>query len=184
MFSSELASVINQFEELLEKDPWYGSSLKALFDQVNPEWIFKAPVKGIHSIAELLTHMITWQNFAVKQIIGESDFKPNQEDSFIWDKQFPKGPGTWELMKNEFISGTRNMISLLRQYDDSLMDQLVPNFNYTYRFLLNGVIQHNLYHTGQISLIRKIYETKYQFDGGILRYGYRIFPFESLVRQK
>jgi hypothetical protein len=47
-------------------------------------------------------------------------------------------------------------MALLLQKDDSFLDEPVEYRKYDFRFLLNGLIQHNLYHTGQIAYVNKL----------------------------
>lgn len=184
MADTELDSIINQLELVFDKDPWYGKSMVSILESVNQKWVYKAPVKGVHSIAELLEHIITWRELAEKRLDGDNKFAPDQEASFNWKKRFPKKATAWEYLLKEFAAGHQKLIAQLRQKDDSLLDEPVEGRPYTYRHLLNGITHHYLYHIGQISLINRMMQEKYQPESGILRYGYRVFPFDGMSRMK
>lgn len=182
--TSELNRIINQLDQAFDKDPWYGKSISTILDSVDPDLAFDPPEPGVHSIAELVTHIITWREFAEKRLAGDTNYLLGQEESFQWQQRFPERSDAWNLLRSQLSDGHQNLLSLLHQNDDSLLDQPVAGKPYNFRYLLNGIIQHDLYHIGQISLIRKMLETKNTPNPGFLKYSYRIFPYQKLSRQK
>ena len=50
----------------------------------------------------------------------------------------------------------KQLIALLHTKDDALLSQKLPNRDYNYRFLLNGLMQHNIYHLGQIAFLKNL----------------------------
>jgi hypothetical protein len=48
------------------------------------------------------------------------------------------------------------IINLLRHKDDGFLSEMVDFRKYNFRFLLNGLIQHNIYHLGQIAYVKKL----------------------------
>ena len=50
----------------------------------------------------------------------------------------------------------QHIIALLQTKDDEFLKEIVDYRKYNFRFLLNGLIQHNIYHIGQIAYIKKI----------------------------
>ena len=43
----------------------------------------------------------------------------------------------------------------MARLDDDAMNSIVPNKKYTVYTLLTGVIEHNVYHAGQIALLKR-----------------------------
>jgi len=51
----------------------------------------------------------------------------------------------------------KKIVELLNQKaDDSFLGDIVPLREYNFRFMLNGLIQHNIYHLGQIAYLNKL----------------------------
>jgi hypothetical protein len=48
------------------------------------------------------------------------------------------------------------LIAELGKKDDNFLSELVPGSEYDYYTLIHGIIHHDIYHTGQISILRKI----------------------------
>lgn len=180
MSTSELASIINQFDQVFDNDPWYGNSIDTILGSVDPDIVLDAPAPGIHSIAELVSHMITWREFAEKRLQGNDQYLPDQKESFSWRKQYPERDKAWVFLRQQLATGQRNLLTLLHQSDNCLLDLKVPGTSYSYRDLLNGIIQHDLYHIGQISLIGKMHQGRQLSNPKFPDYNYRLFSFENL----
>ncbi len=182
--TSELNRIINQLDQAFDKDPWYGKSITSILDSVDPDLALDTPTPGLHSIAELVAHIITWREFAEKRLRGDTNYLPDQEKSFHWQQRFPEKSDAWKRLKDQLTESHQKLLSLLHENDDSLLNQSVAGKPYNFRYMLNGIIQHDLYHIGQITLIRKMLETKSTPKPGFLKYSCRIFPYEKLSRQK
>jgi hypothetical protein len=48
------------------------------------------------------------------------------------------------------------IITILETKEDGFLKEMVPNLDFNFRFLLNGLIQHNIYHLGQVAYIHKL----------------------------
>ena len=62
----------------------------------------------------------------------------------------------WEEGLSQFIATNQHIIALLKQKDDSFLKEIVDYRKYNFRFLLRGLIQHHIYHAGQIAYIVKL----------------------------
>jgi hypothetical protein len=56
----------------------------------------------------------------------------------------------------EFRKIHTGIVEQLKTKDDSFLKEIVDYRDYNFRFLLNGLIQHNIYHIGQIAYIKKL----------------------------
>lgn len=179
-------SIKEQLELIYEGDPWYGGAIKPVLESLNPAVAFNSPGKGVHSIAELVAHMIAWRKFVVERLKGDnSNFFPDQEKSFEWKKFSCRKKKAWSIMLEQFDLNQQNFLVLLDKKDDTFIDLKVPGKSYTFDYLLTGIIQHDLYHLGQIIYIEKLFNKESKPpERGILKYDYRIFPFEGMTFTK
>jgi hypothetical protein len=63
---------------------------------------------------------------------------------------------TWKKGLAEFKTIHKKIIALLKKKDDSFLKEIVDYRKYNYRFLLNGMIEHTIYHLGQIAYLHKL----------------------------
>lgn len=153
--NQKLLSIIRHIENVNSGQPWYGKSVYKLLEEVNPKIVYDKPNVIEHSMIELLYHMITWADFTLKRVQGdkESDLKASEE--LDWRKLEPK-KHSWKKGIAEFKSIHRKLIALLKKKDDAFLKEIVDYRKYNFRFLLNGMIEHNIYHIGQIVYINKM----------------------------
>jgi hypothetical protein len=62
---------------------------------------------------------------------------------------------TWEKGLAELKTIHEKILQLLEEKDDEFLKEKVDYRNYQFRYLLNGLMQHNIYHAGQIAYITK-----------------------------
>lgn len=155
---SELALLTDQFRQVYEKDPWYGTSVKAILDSLSPAVVFDPPAPNVHSIAELVAHVMSWRRFLQNRLTSDSVYIPAQEETFDWRKIANNQANAWEELREQLDLNQQQLLELLEQKDDSLLDQSVAAKPYTFRYLIHGVLHHDIYHLGQISLINRMYQ--------------------------
>ena len=66
--NTEIQSIIRNFENTLDGEPWYGRPVYAMLREVESSIAYKKPTADSHSLIELLYHMLTWGEFTLKRI--------------------------------------------------------------------------------------------------------------------
>lgn len=174
----------SQLELIYDGDPWYGNSIKSVIRSVNPELVFDSPGPGMHTIAELAAHMLTYRIFTEDRLQGSTKHPPEQEETFNWMKFSPDKKLVWEAMTDLLDSNQQNLLALLDQHDDSILAQRVAGKSYTFHYLLTGILQHDLYHLGQIVYVNKLLGKEVSAHQHITGYNFEIFSFENLAQLK
>jgi len=119
------------------------------------------PSKKRHSIWELALHIAYW-DYAVRNKLtgGESGKFPRTPSN--WVKVDAKsGEKEWKEDKKLVNDEHKSLIDAIKNFDSKKLDKRVPkSTEWTYADLLMGVITHNVYHTGQIILLKRLYKSK------------------------
>ena len=63
---------------------------------------------------------------------------------------------SWKKGLAEFSGTHKKIIALLKKKEDVFLEELVDYRKYNFRFLLNGMVEHNIYHLGQIAYLNKM----------------------------
>lgn len=151
----EIQSIIRNLENTLDGTPWYGRPVYAILREIGPDIAYKKPVPGAHSLIELLYHMLTWAEFTLKRL--EKDVV-NDLDAFEkldWREIDPM-LHDWDDALAAYIAVHQQIIAHLQNANDDLLKEKVDYREYNFRFLLNGLIQHNIYHIGQVAYLKKL----------------------------
>jgi uncharacterized damage-inducible protein DinB len=151
----ELQSVISNLERVNTGQPWFGRPVFDVLEEIDPAIVYKRPNNNSHSLADLLYHMITWADFSLHRIKGDKEKDMAAFEKLDWRDIDPK-VHTWEKGVKEFREIHRQIVDLLKEKDDSFLKEIVDYRQYNFRFLLNGLIQHNIYHLGQIAYVKKL----------------------------
>lgn len=146
--------IINQFEEVYSGKPWYGNSILDIFDNIPGSDAVKKLKPDGHSIVELVYHMITWRYFVIRQIQGDTEYNVLQNDKNDWRELNYNNQNLWDEAISDFDKTHTQLIAELKNLGVDILFKTAPLRNYTYEFLLNGLLQHDIYHLGQISLIK------------------------------
>ncbi len=147
--TSEIQNILELLKSTFEKKAWYGPSLKEALKDITPEQ-GSYRINNTHSIIELVAHITAWRTFVTKKLEGDLEYKVTNELNF-------PTPTTWETAIQDLEESQVKLMAAIRNFDSSLLHDSVPNSSYGYTFftLLHGIIHHDVYHTGQIVLIKK-----------------------------
>ena len=152
MKNQEIQNIKTLIDETYNGPAWSGPSVKEVLKEVSHEDASKS-VGESHNIAEIVFHMIAWRNYLINKLKGEESYDVSDEENF--QKIDTISENDWTKLKDRLEASQKEMQELLSKTDDNILSQKVGPRNYTYYILMHGVIQHDLYHLGQIVLINK-----------------------------
>ncbi|MGH9579905.1 MAG: DinB family protein [Terriglobales bacterium] len=148
---SETARIADQLQRAFAGNAWHGPSLRELLADVSAERAAARPLPNTHNIWELVLHITAWTNVARRRALGDNaDLSPQEN--------FPnadKGETAWKEALASLERAHRELLAAIASLPDSRLQEEVPGHGYTVYVLLHGVVQHALYHAGQIALLRK-----------------------------
>jgi uncharacterized damage-inducible protein DinB len=149
---NEVQSIIVNLERVLTGQPWYGEAVMPMLRKIHPAVVYINP-KNSHAAIEILYHMINWAQFTLNRLQRKPEEELMDSEESDWRIIDPK-IHTWEKGMNEFEKLHKQIVAELQTKDDSFLKEMVDFREYNFRFLLNGLIQHNIYHLGQIAYLK------------------------------
>ncbi len=128
-------------------DASYGDPAMKILEGITSESALKRPDKKSHNAAELLAHIIGWEEVYLKRFEGDPKATIDQDLSFDWKRIDKNEKTAWQSLLSTFGKDNKQLISLLEQekYDPQTKEKLV-----------NNIMEHGIYHLGQIALIKKL----------------------------
>jgi uncharacterized damage-inducible protein DinB len=155
---TETFRLADQIRRAFEGNAWHGDSILELLADVNAGTAAARPIKNAHSIWEILLHIAAWDDVAYRRI-GGAAVKLTDEQNF------PAVTDTSEAAWSQAIETTKGihnqLIKAVAAFPDSRLTDQVPGQSekyYNYYYLFSGIVQHELYHAGQIALLKKAVE--------------------------
>lgn len=144
---TEIQKIINTLKHTYEKDAWHGPSVKEALADISPDVIYNK-IGNSHSIIELVAHMTAWRNYVTEKLKGNDGFELSDEQNFPVENDWRRALANLEKSQEELIKA-------LEVTTDERLQQIVPNRKFKFYTMLHGIIHHDLYHTGQIVLLKK-----------------------------
>jgi uncharacterized damage-inducible protein DinB len=151
--AAETDRIARLLEKTFDKQPWYGSSVMAILSEVDSSLVHKRLGKA-HTMIELVLHMTAWRTFVIKRLSGDNEFQVTDA------LNFPKPstpPDAWKKAIKSLQDNQLELLGLINKLPDEKLGELVPgaSHKYTWYTLLHGIIDHDVYHLGQIAILQK-----------------------------
>jgi len=150
---NETHRINSQLKRAYQGEAWHGPCLRELLDGVTAEQAAARPIAGAHSIWELVNHIIAWEQISKRRLEGDAMKNPPDEVNF--PPVNDTSESAWQRTLEQLAASNQALRDAVKQIDDNRLDDLVPEAGYSNYFMLHGVIQHDLYHAGQIALLKK-----------------------------
>ena len=154
--ASEVERIRDQFRRAFEGEAWHGPSVLALLDGVTAQQAAAHPIQGAHSIWELTLHIAAWERACKRRLEGDPAQLTDEED---WEPIDDTSEAAWEQTKQQLIDNHRELMQAIPRLDESRLNEPIikdPNIPFSSVYVtLQGGVQHDLYHAGQIAIVKK-----------------------------
>jgi uncharacterized damage-inducible protein DinB len=150
---SEVRRLKSQLRRAFEGVAWHGPSLMELLADVAAERAAAKPIAGAHSIWEIVLHIAFWEDLSRQRAEGD-DTQNQAEDG--WFTVTDSSEEAWQEALKKLKSTNEALRETIAKLDDAQLDDIVAGQPYSIYFMLHGCIQHDLYHAGQIALLKKM----------------------------
>lgn len=153
--NKETQSIVKSFESTLSGQPWFGRAVYEILQEVNESKANIKPNGSDHSMIVLLWHMNTWAEFVLGSLENKTADEMKAIEANDWREIDPDNH-TWEKGIEQLKSTHNKIVEILSKKEDSFLSEIVPTRKFNFRFMLNGLIQHNTYHLGQVAYVKKM----------------------------
>jgi uncharacterized damage-inducible protein DinB len=149
---SEGARIADQLQRAFYGSAWHGPALLELLDDIDAASAAAKPVPEVHSIWELVLHIAVWDDAGSRRLRGEK-WQPTGLANF------PPMPAPTAAAWRKAVAATKRTHDVLAKtvaaLPDSRLGDRVPGKRYDFYHMLHGIAQHELYHAGQIAILKK-----------------------------
>jgi uncharacterized damage-inducible protein DinB len=151
--SGEARRLEEQLRRALEGDAWHGPALLELLAGVSAEQASAHPISGAHSIWELVLHVASSYPLVLRRLAGDGRQLTPAED---WPPCPEPTEENWRQAVRDLVQLDQELRQKVLAFPEERLDQLlVPESPYTAYTQFIGITQHNLYHAGQIALLKR-----------------------------
>jgi hypothetical protein len=151
--TAEINRLEEQLRRALEGEAWHGPSVLESLAGVSAAQAASHPIVGAHSIWELVLHLRSDYDLVLRRLAGDGHQLTADED---WPACPPPTEENWRKTVQELKDRNKKLRQAVREFQaERLDDPLVPEAPYSAYTQFIGVTQHNLYHAGQMALLKR-----------------------------
>lgn len=144
---TELTRIADQLDRAVTGEAWHGPSLMEVLRDVDTETASHRPIDGAHTIHEIALHVTAWTRQIRERLEGQGTRRLTGEDD--WPPAGPVQASEWQRDVQRLVDEHDRLRQTILALHDDVLEQ-----DQTYTWL-HGIIQHNLYHAGQMALLKK-----------------------------
>ena len=149
----EIERLDEQLERTIEGGAWHGPSVLETLAGVSASEAAARPIPGAHSIWELVLHLASDYGLVLRRLSGDARPLTPEED---WPPCPAATDDNWRKATQDLALLNRELRRAVREFPVARLDEpLVSGVPYTAYTQFIGVTQHNLYHAGQIALLKR-----------------------------
>jgi len=156
---SETDLLILQLEQAFDHRSWHGTNLFGSIRGTTPEQAEWRPGEGRHNVWEIIVHAAYWKYTVYRRLVGEargsfplrgSNWFPRPVDGSAVELK------TDTRLLREFHD---KLLTAVKQFNPRRLGELPPGSKFAFRDLIVGVAAHDLYHAGQVQLLKRLRQT-------------------------
>ncbi|MBS1557598.1 MAG: DinB family protein [Bacteroidetes bacterium] len=153
--NEEIKRIYKNMAAVYDGQPWYGDNLVKLLADVSADVAVDRPNKLNHSIVEIVCHITAWRQFVIEKIKGNAEYEV-WDTELNWQKIKSLSEPQWKSIKDDLQNGQTELLQLVEKLSEVQLSAPVAGRKYNFRLMLQGIVQHDIYHLGQISMIKKL----------------------------
>jgi len=148
----EVERIASQIDGAYRDGFWGGGPVGGLFHSLAASEAIAHPISGAHSAWEIALHLGVWHDIFRGRIAGQ-----DVEDTPESDWPMPAGAtdADWKATLADLERGLGALVDAVQGLDPAKLDTLVRGKGFTVYEMLHGIPQHDLYHAGQVLMLRK-----------------------------
>jgi hypothetical protein len=145
-------------DEAYDKRSWHGTNLRGSLRGVTVEQAaFRARSSG-HNIWELTVHAAYWKYDIRRRLTGEKAHSFALAGSNFWERPLEGTPGEWRSDLRLLEDEHKQLRAAVEAFPASRWNRKAPGKPFNFEGLVRGVAAHDLYHAGQIQLLKRLQE--------------------------
>ena len=149
--------ILDELRRAYRGGSFHGPAVFEILEGVDADRAARRSIPGAHSIWELVLHVATWNRIPVRRIRERRAIDPTDAENF--PSVGAPSESAWADAKNELAASVDEVAALVETLPAERFAEIVPGRSYTVVAMLDGVIQHALYHAGQMALVKKAGES-------------------------
>ena len=154
MTTTEL--LLASIDEAYDKASWHGTNLRGSLRGVTVEQAAFRFSADAHNIWELAVHAAYWKHDIFRRLTGEHAQVFPLEGSDFWVRPVAGTEAEWKADLALLQGEHKQLRAAVASFPASRWTSKAPGKPFNFEGLVRGVAAHDLYHAGQIQLLKRL----------------------------
>ena len=151
-----IASLLAQLDEAFDRRSWHGTNLRGSLRGVTAAKAAARPAPGRHNTWEIAVHAAYWKYAAWRRLTGEKRGSFARPGSNWFPTPAPATEAAWRKDLAVLVAYHRQLRLAVSRLSDGDLECRAPGGKEPIGRLVRGIAAHDLYHAGQIQLIKRL----------------------------
>lgn len=149
---TETERILNTYDRVMHGDAWHSYPIWQVLESISAECAAHRPITNAHTIWEIVLHMIFWEGVATRRLGGQ---RAGLDEALNFPAPPAPSEANWRTTLEQFRGSNQEFRSALQKLDAARLDEMSAAGKRSFYDEAHGLIQHNVYHAGQIALLKK-----------------------------
>lgn len=158
MAHKQITLLLTLIDEAFDHQSWHGTNLRGSIRGLSAKDAAWRPAPDRHNIWEIVVHAAYWKYIVRRRFLAEDrgSFPLKGSNWFERTSGGKAGDEEWKRDVQLLIEVHRTMREAISGLRDRDLDKIPPGSKVSNLKLISGIASHDLYHAGQIQLIKKL----------------------------
>jgi hypothetical protein len=153
----EVRQLLFLIDTAYDRVSWHGTNLRGSLRGLTPKQAAWRPSPRRHNIWELVVHAAYWKYVAWRRLTSAARGSFAQEGSNWFERPPDTSTKAWQADLRVLADAHRTLRAAVADLDSRTLDRPIGGKSRTTRrALVTGVAAHDLYHAGQIQLLKRL----------------------------
>ncbi|OXA93092.1 DinB family protein [Flavobacterium hercynium] len=150
---TESKRISNLYQSIYNGNPWLEVNLTDTLDEVTAAQAYTKVNPNLNTIWEIVNHLIQWRRNILKRLQGEVITTP---DHNYFVPVLDSSEAAWEQSLQSLAKSQESWNDFFTDFNDEDLQKIYAANNHTFYEHIQGIIQHDVYHLGQIVILKKL----------------------------
>jgi hypothetical protein len=156
----EIEHLLALLDEAYKRAAWHGPNLRGSIRGLTPKEAAWRPKAGRHNIWEIAVHAAYWKYAVRRRLLGEERGSFSLPGSNWFLRPVGRGDKAWRADISMLEGEHQRLVAAVSALPPEALDRTARGGKTIVRRLITGIALHDVYHAGQIQLIKKLMKAR------------------------
>ncbi|PYR86772.1 MAG: hypothetical protein DMG18_01740 [Acidobacteria bacterium] len=158
---SELVTLNKMIDQAFDHKSWHGTNLKGSIKGITAKEAAWRPNRDRHNIWEIVVHSAYWKYAVVRRLLSEKRGSfPIKGSNWFVRPSAGMSEAEWKTDVRLLIDLHAKLKRVISELTSKDLAMIAPGSKVRNVDLLTGIAAHDLYHAGQIQLLKRLHSSR------------------------